>query len=152
MIPELKLKPRTPPKSRPQSGEMQIFNLKSRSPSPSTESEMKPDQRTEPEKQEARESKPESPTGNFNMEDEPEVLHHSPIHESASNQVEEMTLTLTQSRISDMEGFNSSLIAREAGVVAASFDLSEVKLGIFKTPSITKKNIYFDGGGGRIEK
>ena len=114
---------------------MENFNLKSRSSSPNPESEMKPDQRTEPEKQKVKESKPESPIVNFNMEDEPEVLHHSPIHESASNQVEEMTLTLTQSRISDMEGFNSSLISREAGVVAASFDLSEVnKLAFRKTP------------------
>ena len=91
---------------------------------------MKPNQRLEKEGEEAREPQPETQAVNLSMEDEPEVLHHSPIHhqqeESLTTQMEEMSLTLTQSRISDMEGLNASLISREAGVVAASFDLYQV--------------------------
>ena len=81
------------------------------------------------------------------MEDEPEMLQQSRLVNNnpavTTNSVaqpaegeEEMMQTLTQSRVSELTnsskisdlGLTSSQIAREAGDVAARFDLSQVKL------------------------
>ena len=89
---------------------------------------------------------------NISMEDEPEVLQQKQLQSDKQTSdvkvkpketakelkdMEEMIETLTQSRISDFELTSSSRtsdfeltgsqIAREAGAVAARFDLSQVK-------------------------
>ena len=146
MIPELRLKPRTPPKSRPQSGELEpcsvpagdelgsLPSLPETGTEPQTSSEYKPDPaatvesaKDEPQPQRVN---VDSPPDRFRMEDEPEVLHQSALFRigGPTSDPEEMTLTLTQSRISDLEGLSSSLLAREAGAVAASFNRSQVSL------------------------
>ena len=85
------------------------------------------------------------PDNNISMEDEPEMLQQSRLVNNnpavTTNSVaqpaeeeEEMMQTLTQSRVSELTnsskisdlGLTSSQIAREAGDVAARFDLSQV--------------------------